>query len=187
MASIDLSDAYYSVPVALTDQKYLLFKFEAQLYKFVCLPNGLSSAPRIFTKLLKPVFSALHKQGHQIMGYLDDSFLMGDTFEECKKSVIATVKLFTKLEFQVHPDKSNLFPSQGIHFLRFLLNSRNMTVTLTDEKQTKIVQYIIVLENKKDLKIRNLAKFLGMCEAALSAAQFGRLHMWNLLKIKTML
>ena len=30
------------------------------------------------------------------MGYLDDSFLMGDTFEECKKSVIATVKLFTK-------------------------------------------------------------------------------------------
>ena len=25
MASIDLSDAYYSVPVALTDQKYLLF------------------------------------------------------------------------------------------------------------------------------------------------------------------
>ena len=88
MASIDSSDAYYSVPVAMTDQKYLLFKFEAQLYKFVCLPNGLSSAPRIFTKLLKPVFSALHKQGQQIIGYLDDSFLMGDTFEECKKSVI---------------------------------------------------------------------------------------------------
>ena len=79
MASIDLSDAYYSVPVTLTDQKYLLFTFEGQLYKFVCLPNGLSSAPRIFTKLLKPVFSALHKQGHEIMGYLDDSFLMGDT------------------------------------------------------------------------------------------------------------
>ena len=56
MASIGLSDDYYSVPVALTDQKYLLFKFEGQLYKFVCLPNGLSSAPRIFTKLLKPVF-----------------------------------------------------------------------------------------------------------------------------------
>ena len=137
MASIDLSDAYYSVPMALTDQKYLIFKFEGQLYKFVCLPNGLSSAPRIFTKLLKPVFSALHKQGHQIMGYLDDSFLMGDTFEECKKSVIATVKLFTKLGFQVHPDKSNLFPSHEIHFLGFILNSKNMTVTLTEKKTNK--------------------------------------------------
>ena len=52
MASIDLSDAYHSVPVALTDQKSSLFKFEGQLYKFVYLPNGLSSAPRTFTKLL---------------------------------------------------------------------------------------------------------------------------------------
>ena len=100
MASIGLSDAYYSVPVALTDQKYLLFKFEGQLYKFVCLPNGLSSAPRVFSKLLKPVFSALHKQGHQIMGYLDDSFLIGDTFEECKKSVIATVNYLQNWNFK---------------------------------------------------------------------------------------
>ena len=135
MASISLSDAYHSVPVALTNQKYLLFKFEGQLYIFVCLPNGLSSAPRTFTKLVKPVFSVLHKQGQQIIGYLDDSFLMGDTFEECKKSVIATVKLFTKLGFQVHPDKSNLFPSQDIHFFGFTLNSENMTDTLTDKKQ----------------------------------------------------
>ena len=59
-----------------------------------------------------------------------------------------------------------------------------MNVTLTDEKQTKIVEYIKVLENKKDLKIRNLADLLGMCEAALRAVQFGKLHMWNLLKIK---
>ena len=59
-----------------------------------------------------------------------------------------------------------------------------MNVALTDEKQTKIVEYIKVLENKKDLKIRDLAELLGMCEAALPAVQFGRLHMWNLLKIK---
>ena len=84
MVSIDLSDAYYSVPVALTDQKYLLFKFEGQLYKFVCLPNGLSSAPRIFTKLLKPVFAALRKQGHQIMCCLDGSFLMVTHFRNAK-------------------------------------------------------------------------------------------------------
>ena len=59
-----------------------------------------------------------------------------------------------------------------------------MNVILTDEKQTKIVEYTKVLENKKDLKIRDLAKLLGMCEAALPAVQFGRLHMWSLFKIK---
>ena len=73
MASIDLTDAYYTVPVCITDKKFLIFCFEGCLYKYVCLPNGLSSAPRIFTKLLKSVYSALRKQGHQIMGYLDDS------------------------------------------------------------------------------------------------------------------
>ena len=83
MANIDLADAYYTVPVALSDQRYFVFNFEGQLYKYVCLPDGLSSPPPprpIFTKLMKPLFSALGKKGHQIMVYLDDSFLMGDTF-----------------------------------------------------------------------------------------------------------
>ena len=40
-----------------------------------------------------------------------------------------------------------------------------MTDTLTDKKQTKIVEYIKFLENKKDLKISDSAKSLGMCEA----------------------
>ena len=48
---------------------------------------------------------------------------------------------------------SNLFPSQEIRFLGFILNLKNMTVTLTDEKQTKIVEYIKVFENKKYVKI----------------------------------
>ena len=82
MASIDLTDTYYSMPVAIVDQKYLMFQFEGIQYKYVCLPNGLSAAPRIFTKLMKPVLSFLRKKGHQVMNYLDDFFLVGDTFED---------------------------------------------------------------------------------------------------------
>ena len=67
MASIDLTDAYYSVPVATVDQKYLMFQFEGIRYKYVCLPNGLSPAPRIFTKLMKPVLSSLRKKGTKLL------------------------------------------------------------------------------------------------------------------------
>ena len=49
--SIDLQDAYYSVPVAQNCQKYLKFVWHGNCYKYVCLPQGLSSAPRIFTKI----------------------------------------------------------------------------------------------------------------------------------------
>ena len=81
MASIDLTHAYYSVPVATVDQTYLMFHFEGIRYKYVCLPNGLSPTPRIFTKLMKLVLSSLRKKGDQVKNYFDDFFLVEDTFE----------------------------------------------------------------------------------------------------------
>ena len=59
MASIDLTDAYYSVPIANEHRKYLRFYWQGSLYEYTCLPNGLSPAPRYFTKLMKPVYSVL--------------------------------------------------------------------------------------------------------------------------------
>ena len=50
MTSIDLKDAYYSVPIAPEHQKYLKFMWRDQLYAFTCLPMGLTSGPRIYQK-----------------------------------------------------------------------------------------------------------------------------------------
>ena len=59
MASVDLKDAYYSIPIAAVDRKFLMFEWKGKYYQFTCLPNGSSSAPRIFTKILKPVYAHL--------------------------------------------------------------------------------------------------------------------------------
>ena len=133
MSSIDVSNACYSVPVAICDQKYLMFQFAGQLYKFDCLPNRLTSAPRLFTKNLKPVFAALHKEGHDIMGYLNDSILFGDNYDDCKAAVLRAVNLLQSLGFQVHPEKSSLSPKQEKDFLGFTINSKNMTLKLTKQ------------------------------------------------------
>ena len=61
-ASVDLKYAYYSIPIAEEDRKLLMFQWKGKYYQFTCLPNGLSSAPRIFTKILKqsmPVYVLL--------------------------------------------------------------------------------------------------------------------------------
>lgn len=63
MASIDLKDAYFSLPVHKNYQKYLKFVLQGVLYKFTCMPQDLACAPRLFTKLLKPVLSHLRSQG----------------------------------------------------------------------------------------------------------------------------
>ena len=69
MTSIDLKDAYYSIPIAEELQKYLKFIWRDQLYAFTSLPMGLTSGPRIFTKVLKPIFSYLRsKFGHTCLG-----------------------------------------------------------------------------------------------------------------------
>ena len=64
LASVDMKDAYYSIPIRSSDRKFLRFLWKGKLYELTCLPNGLSCAPRIFTKILKPPLSTLHKQGH---------------------------------------------------------------------------------------------------------------------------
>ena len=63
MVALDLKDAYYSVPVAKVHWKFLHFEFEGKLYEFSCLLNGLSSAPRVFAKLVKPALSMLQEKG----------------------------------------------------------------------------------------------------------------------------
>ena len=76
MAVLDLKDAYYSVPIRTDHRTYLRFEHDGQLYEFVCLPNGLSSAPRIFTKLLKPTLARLREDGLLLVIYINDIILL---------------------------------------------------------------------------------------------------------------
>ena len=57
MASVDLRHAYYSVPIAQKDIKYLKFQWRGQLFQYTCFANGLCNCPWYFTKLMKPVFA----------------------------------------------------------------------------------------------------------------------------------
>ena len=87
MASIDLTNAYYSTPVHKVHHKFLAFRLEGDCFEFICLPNGYAQAPLIFTKILKQVFSSLWAQGFESVVYIDDSFLQGELYDICKQNV----------------------------------------------------------------------------------------------------
>jgi hypothetical protein len=134
MSSIDLKDAFYSVPIAPEHKKYLRFFWNDTLYQFTCLPFGLTSAPRKFTKLLKPVMAHLRLGGHTCAIYIDDTFLQGLSAAECRDNVQATKALLLDLGFTINESKSVLIPSTELVMLGFRINSMNMTVTLTKHK-----------------------------------------------------
>ena len=176
MASVDLRDAYYTVPVHPEHRKYLKFLFNGTLYQYTCLPNGLSSAPRIFTKLLKPVFATLHEQGYLNSGYIDDSYLQGDTSSECSANVDATVSLFSELGFYLHDDKSVFKPTQQLIFLGFQLDSRTMTVSPTIQKVSKTIQACTTLKNKQSPLISDVAEVIGILVSNFPGMDYGPLY-----------
>ena len=55
MASLDLKDAYYSVPISKKDRKFLRFRFYGKMLQYTSLANGLGCCPRLFTKILLQV------------------------------------------------------------------------------------------------------------------------------------
>ena len=85
MIKLDLKEAYFAVPIHPTHQKYLSFRWKGQVFQFTCLPFGLSSAPRTFTKVMKPVVSYLRSLGVRMIVYLDDILILGQTKEEVLK------------------------------------------------------------------------------------------------------
>ena len=176
MASIDIKDAYLSFAINSHDQKCLCFQWEGQLYQFTCLPNGLSSAPRKFTKLLKVPLSQLHKQGHISLGHLDVFYLQGKSFQQCLENIVDTVILFSRLGVVVHPVKSGFIPSQIITILRFTLNTLNMTVRLTDEKVKSLIQACQTLLDNRSSSIREVARIIGKIVSSFPGTSYGPLY-----------
>ena len=176
LASIDIKDAFYSVPINEGHRKYLKFSWDGNIFQFCAMPNGYCDAMRVFTKILKPVFATLREEGHESVIYVDDSLLQGDTFQECLDNIMATLGMLQSLGFVIHPEKSVLYPTQTIIFLGFIINTVDMTVRLTDEKVDKIKNLGIGLLKAKNATIRMISRFIGNLTASFEAVPEGKLY-----------
>ena len=180
LASVDLRDAYYSISINPQFRKYLRFMWRGNLWQFKSLPNGMSTAPRLFTKVLKPVFAQLREAGHTVLGYLDDTIIIGDDKAKTERAVLATSQILSELGFVVHPDKSVLIPTQRLNFLGFTLNTVNMTITLPCEKTQDIIAICADLLKNCKPSIRQVAHVIGKLISTFPAVQYGPLFYRNL-------
>ena len=172
-ASIDLRDAYYSVPIWEPHQKYLSFQWEGKFFKFCVLPFGLTSAPRVFTKILKPVFAHLREMGISCLGYIDDCLVVSKSFEECQKHVDVMKDMLEALGFSINGEKSSLVPDTKIVFLGYEVNSLTMTVTPTQDKIDKTLKKLEKALTSSRLTIREVASLTGSLVDLCKATQYG--------------
>ncbi len=185
MASCDLSQAYYACAVHEEHLKLLRFSWRGILYEFKCFVNGLAEAPRKFTKIMKVVFSTLRAQGFSNVSYIDDSFLIESTYQDCCDNIQSTVNVLDNVGFTVHPEKSVLFPSKTIEFLGFVIDSKTMTVQLTNGRIEDLIDSCEKLVRKQFCSIRMLARVIGKLVASKSGVPIAPLFYKTLENIKS--
>ena len=162
MTKLDLRDAYLTVPVNKRSRIYLRFIWRGILYQFTCLPFGLSSSGRIFTKAMKPAISFLRTMGIRLVIFLDDIFIMANSHELAIQHTDLVIQVLTSLGFVINFPKPILTPTKVLPYLGFEVNSDPMKLFLPREKLLNLKQFAadIMLQVPT---ARFVASFLGLC------------------------
>jgi hypothetical protein len=178
LASIDLKDAYFHVPIAPGHHKFLRFQWQGQTYEFHALPFGLSSAPRVFTKSLAPVIAYLRKHGIQVYAYLDDILLVGDSFPDALDAVRMALQILTQAGYILNLKKSDLVPTQDLVYIGGRFRTALGQVFLPDNRIVALVE--CVQSFCKIGAYRSALQFLsllGLMAASLQVVTYAHLHM----------
>ena len=116
--------------------------------------------------------------------YLDDSWQMALTYEECEYVTALVYNTMVYCGFLPHPVKSILQPTQVIETLGFMINSITMTVTISPTKMKHTRDLCLALLKVKSCTIRHLCKVIGKLIAVFPACPLGKLHYRNIERCK---
>jgi len=180
MAKIDLKDAYFTIPIAVEHQKFLCFVWKKEFYQYVCLPFGLCSAPRVFTKILRPVVGWLRARGIRLVIYLDDILIMAETSALLLKDLNSVTNILDRLGFLVNEKKSVFIPCQVLEFLGCIVNSVSLCFSLPLSKVNKVIQLWEKALRAEKISLRQLASIMGNFSWAIPMVPFAQAHFRNL-------
>ena len=173
--SIDLQDAYLMFLIHPFFWKYLCFDFLDTRYHYKVMPFGLTSAPRIFTKVFKTVLVFLRSRGLRICAWFDDIILAADSKSLILEQLHFTKLILKSLGFIPHPEKSMFIPSQSIDHLGFIWDSVNFTISVPKDK-VKDLKALCERAISGLVKLRFLNKILGTIENFRIGFSYAALH-----------
>ncbi len=174
MAKLDLTDAYLTVPLHPDDCSLLQFVWKGVLYQYTCLAFGLASAPRVFTKLMKPLIAYFRSRGVRLVIYLDDLLLIAKDAATLHDHITLVQGTLESVGFVVNVPKSVVIPTQQLEFLGFWLDSLKWTLSLTEEKIIRIRKKCSLLLNSDFCSLRDLASILGLLSWCIPAIPYAQ-------------
>ena len=79
LASVDLKDAYFQIPVHPASRRLLQFIFEEKIFQFKILYVGLSTTPQVFARVFQVVSARAHSREICLLRYLDNWLLLASS------------------------------------------------------------------------------------------------------------
>ena len=122
LASLDLKDTYFQIPIYLSSRKLLRFTSEGTVYQFRELCFGLSTAPQVF-RVFVVVSAWAHSHGIRLLRYLDDWLVLSSSEREAKQAVQSLLSLCRTLGIVINEKKSDLVPSQTAKYLGMTIDT----------------------------------------------------------------
>ena len=122
LASLDLKDAYFQIPIHGSSRKLLRFMSEGTVYQFKALCFGLSTAPQVFTRVFAAVSAWAHARGIRLLRYLDDWLVLSSSEKKAKESIRELLSLCRTLGIVIN-EKSVLVPSQSAKYLGMTIDT----------------------------------------------------------------
>ena len=167
ICKLDLKDAYFCITLAEELKKFVRCYWEGELYQFLCLCFGLAPVPYIFIKSLKIPIAFLRRIGTLIIIYLYDMLLR--TAQNVQMYRDTVILLLQDLGFVINLKQSVRTTSQEMEFLGMVINSKEMTIFLPEEKLQKVKLQCLDLYQSPQVSILQLTKVLGHLMSTIQA------------------
>ena len=175
--SIDLQDAYFSIPLHETVWRFIRFVWNDLTYEFMVNMFGLGPSARLFTKVLAAVIRFLRERINMlIQGYIDDLLIQAITKTLCYLHTQVAIIILQCLGFEVNFCKSVLDPSQFIAHIGFDWDSRRMTISLPQKKIAALTNQATSILERGGCSADELRSFIGKIEGTRPAVELAALH-----------
>ncbi len=175
--SLDLKDAYFHIQVAPHPRRFLRFTFKGVANQYKVLPFDLSLTLRTFTQCMDAALAPLRQMGIRILNYLDGWLILAQSEAVSTSHKTLLLSHLCCLGLRVNLAKSKLSPSQRVSFLGTVIDSVQMTATVSAERPTMIQHHAASFKEGTACPLKAFPKMLGLLEAASPVLQLGLLRM----------
>jgi ribonuclease HI len=162
----DLKSGYHHVDIFLEHQPFLGFSWKmdkstTSYFMFTVLPFGLTSAPFIFTKLIRPLVKLWRSKGITNVVYLDDGFDIERNIKNCTDNASIIQSDLHQAGFITNEDKCVWQPTQSLIWLGIHWDGVTGTISISPDgiKTIKVLEKLI---SQQKASVRKLASVIGM-------------------------